>query len=170
MNIKTLLLVGLGVGLTTVLTLKLLSLGKSEPTNLQSSTSASLLFNPTKVKLAPGEKTTVNVVLNTANHQVAAITLSLNFDPTKIKVVKINNGTLFPNTLSSAKISGNKAALSIATPPDVQGQTEGGTIATVELESLSNSSSTLTFDAETMAVALDQDGNILSSNGSLTVN
>jgi hypothetical protein len=108
--------------------------------------------------------------LNQNNLKTAAVTVSLTYDPAKVKVVSLNGGSLFTSVLSSAKISSGVATITVAAPPDQGGRTESGTVAVLTVESLSSGKSEISFDRDTMAVATDQEGNILKTLGSLTIN
>lgn len=130
----------------------------------------SLAFSPSKLKLKPGEQATVSLNLQQDGLPTAAVTISLSYDPAKVKIISLNGSSLFTNVLSSAKFSSGLATLSLAVPPDSKGQVESGTVAVLELESLSSGSSKINFDADTMAVALEQEGNILKNLGTLTIN
>ena len=130
----------------------------------------SLTFSPNKLSLAPGKQTTIQVSFDPAGLPASALTLSLSFDPSLLKVISLKGDKLFSNVLSATKLGSGTATLSLATPPDSQGVTQAGTVATLVIESLSIAGSTLTFGADTMAVSISQDGNILQNMGQLTIN
>ena len=142
----------------------------AENTPLQQVSGSSISFDPAMINLTLGQQATVNIQLDPDKLSVAAVTISLSYDPTLLKIVSLKNGTMFTNILSSAKIQNGKATLSVATPPDSKGESLAGTVATVTVQSLSNKASNISFNTDTMAVALEQDGNILKNIGTLKVN
>jgi hypothetical protein len=130
----------------------------------------SLTFDPSSLKLAVGKQASINLNFNPSGLSTAALTLSLSYDPNKVRIISFNGGSLFTNVLSSAKISSGVATISLAASPDSGGQTNSGTAAVLTIESLSSGKSEITFDSDTMAVTTDQEGNILKTLGQLSIN
>lgn len=146
---------------------------KSKPTNSNeslSTTTPSLSFSPSSLKLASGASTTVAVTLDPNQHTSVAATLSIKYDPAKVSIVQIKTGTMFANVLSPVKISGGVAEISVGTPPTSKGQTQSGTVVNLTIKSLSNSSSVISFGEDTMVASLDLQGNILKTMGTLKIN
>lgn len=133
-------------------------------------TKPSLSFSPSTLKLTKDNEATITVTLDQDEHFAIGATLVLIYDPSKIRVTQLKNDTLFPITLSTAKILGGKAEISVVTPPTSKGETTAGNVATFGIRALSNDSSTIIFGEDTLVAATDLEGNIIKSKGILKIN
>lgn len=172
-------LIAVGILVVGVLTFYLMSSSKTSTLNTTQTTptetvatlnAPSLKFTPATLKLAKDAESTVSVTLDQDKHTTVGVTLAIKYDPTKVTISQVKNGTLFPTVLSSAKIEGGMAEISVATPPDSKGQTTAGTVVTFQVRGLSSASSTITFGDDTIVAATDLEGNILKSKGTLKIN
>lgn len=174
-------LIAVGILVVGVITFFLMSSPKSTtqtgapvetsmPSAVTTITAPSISFSPATLKLAKDAESTVSVVLDQNNQAVVGATVVIKYDPTKVSITQVTGSTLLPTVLSKAKIMGGMAEISVATPPDSKGKTQGGTVATFQVRGLSSASSTITFGDETTIASLDQQGNILKSKGTLKIN
>jgi len=131
-----------------------------------SGNTASLTLNPSASSVSPGEKFTVDVILDTKTNSVTATNIALNFDPNLITLDTFTTGNFLPVTLAPPIITSNQATITIASNPDSP-QTGAGIIAQASFTAKNTTTATTTTISlnlpQTQVSAIGNPGNILGS-------
>lgn len=125
-------------------------------------TTATLVANQTSV--APGVEIAFDVVLNTGNNQIAAVDINLSWDAAFFDIVSLTKGTLLPQEFPGGALGSGSARIILAAEPatPVQGT---GVAAVLMLRARTGVSgqTTVRLDQSTMASAIGETGNVLTT-------
>lgn len=153
--------------------LALLSMVLSTPT-----LAASLTLDPPTLKIDPGKVFDVAIILDTQGTSSSVTDVSLSFDPQRLEVIAILDGTMYPHTMGKfidnasgkAEVSGTIDLSS--TPQYVTGR---GTFATLQVLAKTSGATTITFNYRkgsindsnnvidgTIPIVINPDGSIVS--------
>jgi hypothetical protein len=98
--------------------------------------------------LKPGQTYTLTINLDTKNKNIVAADAYLNYDPTMIKVISINEGVIFP-THPALDFSASKGLITISGIMPIQERFAGqGVMATILFQPIKTGSTEISFQYE----------------------
>jgi len=100
---------------------------------------------------------------------VTTASLVITYNPAKVVITSVAQGSFLPNTLASAVLTSGKATFTYAAPADSGGKQGTGTVATLSLKPLTTGAFTLTFNTGTLVTAVGQSGNVLKTANPITL-
>jgi hypothetical protein len=131
-----------------------------------------LSLTPATVTTGVGQDFTLEVRMNTADNQIVAVDLSLTFDATKLQAEWIQNGTMFPNILSSGVVGNGTATIALGAPNTTTPITGTGTVAKIKFKTLAATAAPIAvrFGPDTFVGALNEGStNALTSSIPATI-
>lgn len=187
MNKKKILIIGFIVALIIAIPATILVLKQQTQTQSKATPATTLSFSTLSNPVTVGQNFSMDIIMNPGSNQVSFVTLSLQYDGSKIKRLSngiVPNATAFPTTLEGPiydQCSGNNCTMAItisvgADPTKVITATT--TIATVNFQAIATTNGTptqITFGQATKVLSIgpsDQPSeNVLSSStpGQVTI-
>jgi len=123
-----------------------------------------LSFNPPGSTLIINQNNTITIAIDTTTSKVTVATVVVNYDPTKVAISSITQGSFFPNVLVAPTVANGRASFTYSSPVALNSGIQGsGIIATLHVKPLSTAPFTLTFDTGTLVAAQEQTGNVLKT-------
>lgn len=124
-----------------------------------------LAFDPTPLSLAPNEQKATKLYINTYGQKVTAIDAEIIYDPTKLEVPVVTQGTFFTKNLANVTIAGGKIKFVYISDPATGGIEGQGPIAifNLKLKPGATGESKLTITSNTKIAAVGWSKNVLRS-------
>jgi len=118
-----------------------------------------LSLSPSSVIKNVGDEFSLDIQIDTAQNQIVAAELHLEYDPTKLEAQTITNGILFPNVLASGTIENGTASITVGATSATSPVTGSGTAATIKFRVLEAAPGTtsVTFANTTFVGALGEE-------------
>jgi hypothetical protein len=164
-----------GLLITTGLIVGLILVGNSQNYKKQASSDmVDISIVPQTKTVGPDENFPIDLLINTNDKAVSALTVELNFDPNLVEITNVTPNAL-SKTVRSLEINGNSATFTLASNCDANGCTPftgSGILATVSFHAKSGvGESTLTLGSKTQAASTGTVGNTLGtiSNGNIII-
>lgn len=129
-----------------------------------------LAFTPPATKAVANTPTNIPITINTSTSQVTGVNAVITYDPTKVTVTSVTQGSFLTQSISSAKLTSGKVTFAYGVPTSTRVGKQGtGTVATLSLKPLTTSPFTLTFATGTLVSATGLTTNVLKTALPLTV-
>jgi len=145
---------------------------RSQELRKRAAPATNIALSPASVTKAPNEEFTLEARLDTGDNQVVAAQINIVYDPTKLEALTINNGTLFPNIISSGVIGNGTASIAVGAANTTTPIHGTGTAAVIKFKALSSTTSpvSIRFANDTYVGALGEGSvNVLIGSSPTTV-
>lgn len=129
-----------------------------------------LTFTPPTQEITPNTTFSVPIAITAGTTKVSAVEIEVIFDPAKLNLISVTQGTFLTNILSSPVITTGKVYFSYAVPPEMSGGKTGpGNLATLNFKALSTGQTNLVFGNNTLVAALGATSNVLKQASSIAL-
>lgn len=145
---------------------------RSQELRKRAAPATNIALSPASVTKAPNEEFTLEARLDTGDNQVVAAQINIVYDPTKLEALTINNGTLFPNIISSGVIGNGTASIAVGAANTTTPIHGTGTAAVIKFKTLASTTSpvSIRFANDTYVGALGEGSvNVLIGSSPTTV-
>ncbi len=145
---------------------------RSQELRKRAAPATNIALSPASVTKAPNEEFTLEARLDTGDNQVVAAQINIVYDPTKLEALTINNGTLFPNIISSGVIGNGTASIAVGAANTTTPIHGTGTAAVIKFKALASTTSPISirFANDTYVGALGEGSvNVLIGSSPTTV-
>jgi len=117
-----------------------------------------------------GTSVSLDVMFDAGGATSTAITVELNYDPSKLLIESVTQGTFFTKVLAPSKIEGGKVSFTYAVPPQSGGKLGSGKLAAILVKPLQGGSSIISFTSITKASSIGNAGDVLKTATGITLN
>ena len=145
---------------------------RSQELRKRAAPATNIALSPASVTKAPNEEFTLEARLDTGDNQVVAAQINILYDATKLEALTINNGTLFPNIISSGVIGNGTASIAVGAANTTTPIHGTGTAAVIKFKALASTTSpvSIRFANDTYVGALGEGSvNVLIGSSPTTV-